>query len=56
MRSSADLQTELIAVSIQETSLGWEFFADDGLRGFVTGPDAEDTVEAIGAADICAFR
>ncbi len=43
-------------VTIQETTLDWEFFTEGPLRGFVTGPQDADTVTSIGAADICAFR
>lgn len=42
--------------TIEETTLGWEFFTANQLRGFVTGPDSDDQVLAIGAADLCVFR
>lgn len=42
-------------LTIQETTLGWEFFSGAELRGFVTGPENDDTVTSIGAADLCVF-
>lgn len=52
----AELQEAYPGLEVTETSLGYEWFLDDGLHGFAEGADPGAFVTAIGGMDMCAFR